>query len=120
MEARMQKLLVIVVATVCMASGLAAQDKPAGEMKDTEKNTAATKEERWHGRIQRSNKEKSMLTVTKGSIPKTVIYNSSTRWTQGSKKADPKAFTDGADVIVLGNYDQDGNLVASRIDLRKK
>lgn len=117
----MKRFFVILLAVVCTASVFAAQEKPAGETKTAKGDKAAApKEERWHGRIVSSNKDKSMLVVAKGSFRKSVVYNSSTKWTRGTKSADPSEFTDGADVIVLGTYDKDMNLVANRIDLRKK
>jgi hypothetical protein len=115
----MKKVLVILLAVVCTVSGIAAQEKTAGET-TAKKQDTAPKEERWHGTILRSDKSKSMLVVAKKMIEKTVLYNSSTKWTEGKKMADPNEFADGSEVIVLGNYDKDKNLVATRIDLRRK
>lgn len=108
----MRKFLVIlltVLLTVLLASvGLVAQEKKQG-----------AKEDRWSGIIQRSNKDASTLTVRRQNIEKTVVYDSSTKWTkEGSKPAEMSEFKDGSRVICMGKYDEKGRLMATRIDLR--
>ena len=112
----MRKVLVVLLAIVFAAVGLAAQEKMASEKK--EKKAAAGKQDRWSGYIVRSNKEKSTLTVKKGNVEKMVVYDSSTKWTQGEKTAEMSEFKDGARVICLGKWNDKGELVATRIDLR--
>ncbi len=114
----MRKVLVILLAAVFAAAGLTAQEKTAGEKK--EKKTAVEKEYRWSGYIVRSNKEKSTLTVKKGNAEKIVVYDSSTKWTEKSKPADPSLFKDGAEVICWGKYDKKGQLIARHIALRSR
>ena len=112
----MRKVLVILLAALVATAGLAAQEKMAGEKK--EKKAAAAKEDRWSGTIIRSNKEASTLTVGRGNLQKTVVYDSSTKWTKGTQSAEMDEFKDNTRVICMGKYDEKGRLVATRIDLR--
>jgi len=112
----MRKVLAILVAVVFAAVGLAAQEKGVGEKK--EKKSAAAKEARWRGYIVRQDKDKSILTVKEGNVERTVVYDSSTRWTKGKETADPSEFKDGVRVTCHGKYDDKGRLIATRIDLK--
>jgi hypothetical protein len=77
---------------------------------------------RWHGTIVRWSKDQSTLDVRKGTVTKTIHYDSSTKWTQTSggkvKPAEMSAFTEGSDVICVGKADDKGSFVATQIDLR--
>jgi len=77
---------------------------------------------RWHGVIVRWSKDQSTLDVRKGTITKTIHYDSSTKWTQTAggkvKSAEMSAFTEGSDVICIGKADEKGNFIATQIDLR--
>ncbi len=106
----MRRVWVVLLAVVFMAVGFAAQDKPADEKK------AAAKEDQWDGIIVMHSKEKSTVTVSNMGFEKTVVYDSSTKWTRGGKPADPKEFSDGTRVVCHGKYDKKGRLVASHID----
>ena len=87
---------------------------------------AKTKEARWEGRIARSSKADSNLTVRKsgGSVEKTCVYDSSTKWVSqehGSKKVndiDATQVKDGDRVICEGSWDKDGVLHATLISKR--
>lgn len=103
--------LLALVATIELAVPLAAQEK-------AEKAKAA-KEARWSGVIVRLNKDTSTLTVRKQHIEKIIHFDSSTKWTKGTQKADASQFTEGARVICLGKYEEKNEFVASRIDLRE-
>jgi len=76
---------------------------------------------RWHGIIVRINKDQSTLDVRKGNIEKKIHFDSSTKWTRGTKTIDMSEFKEGADVICLGTFEK-GNVVmnATRIDLRSQ
>ena len=91
---------------------------------DTEKAAAPKDELRWHGIIVRWSKDQSTLDVRKGSVTKTIHYDSSTQWTQAEggkvKPAEMSEFTEGSDVICLGKAGEKGSFVATRIDLRAK
>jgi hypothetical protein len=109
----MRKVLASLLVVLFVVVGLAAQEKAAGEKK---------KEVRWHGTIIRSDKEASTLTVRQrgGTIERVVHYTSATQWTKRNKPGgDPSEFKDGSRVICLGNYDEQKNFVATRIDLRE-
>lgn len=109
----MRKVLASLLIVLFAVIGLAAQEKAAGEKK---------KEVRWHGTIIRSDKEASTLTVRQrgGTIERVVHYSSATQWTKLNKPGgDPSEFKDGSRVICLGNYDENKEFVATRIDLRE-
>ncbi len=69
--------------------------------------------------IVRSNDKVSTLTVRKGHIEKIVHFESSTRWTEGTKDIDRSEIKDGDRVICLGKFNEKGELIATRVDKRK-
>jgi hypothetical protein len=87
---------------------------------------APAKETRWEGRVQRSDKDKSMLTVRKsgGNFEKTVVYDDSTKWVSqyhADKKVsdiDSSQVKDGDYVICKGTMGKDGILHATLISKR--
>ena len=89
-------------------------------------DAAKSKEARWEGRIVRSDKDKSTLTVRKsgGNAEKTVVYDGSTKWVSqyhADKKVndiDAGQVKDGDYVIAKGTYDKDGVLHATLISKR--
>ena len=86
----------------------------------------SAKGERVEGRIVRSNKDKSTLTVREGANgpEKTVHYDESTKWTSqyhGDKKAntiDAGQVKDGDYVICVGSKNDKGDFHASTISKR--
>jgi Ni/Co efflux regulator RcnB len=110
---------IVVLVLVLSLAALSATAQKAGEQEaKKEKKAAAAKEERWHGIIVRSNAANNTMTVRKGNIEKTVVWQATTKFTKdGNKPAEVEEFTDGSDVIVLGKYDEKARLVATRIDL---
>lgn len=86
----------------------------------------AKKESRVEGRIVRSDKDKSTLTVhvRDTEVDKTVVYDDSTKWTSqyhAEKKVniiDAGQVKDGDQVICLGSYDDKGELHAKTISKR--
>lgn len=83
------------------------------------------KEARWEGKIIRSSKDQSSLTVrNSGSIERTVVYDSSTKWVSqyhASKKVndiDASQVNDGDYVICKGTMSKDGILHATLISKR--
>jgi hypothetical protein len=111
----MKGVLLVLFAVVLAAGGCLAQEATAGK----ESASKAKKDEaRWHGVIVRHNDEKSTLDVRKGRIEKTVVFDSSTEWSDHSQPADRSAFKDGVDIIALGTWDEKGRLHAKFIDLR--
>jgi hypothetical protein len=87
---------------------------------------AKAKEDRWEGRIERSSKDDSSLTVRKegGTLERTVVYDSSTKWVSqyhADKKVndiDPSQVKDGDYVICRGTIGKDGKLHATLISKR--
>jgi hypothetical protein len=87
---------------------------------------AKAKEDRWEGRIVRSSKDQSSLTVRKegGPVEKTVVYDSSTKWVSQYhadakvNDIDPSQVKDGDYVICKGTIGQDGKLHATLISKR--
>jgi len=106
----MRKVVAVLVAVVfaLAAVGVAAQ----------EKKQKAAKEDRLSGMVEGIDKDASKMTVRKGNVRKTVIWNNDTKWTKGTDKAELEDFKDGDRVICMGKFDDKGNLVATRIDLR--
>jgi hypothetical protein len=86
----------------------------------------AAKEDRVEGRIVRSNKDKSTLTVRVGDLAaeRTVHYDASTKWTSkyhSEKKVntiDASQVKDGDYVICLGSYDDNKEFHATMISKR--
>ncbi len=82
------------------------------------------KEERVEGKVVRSNKDKSTLTVSGAVGNKTVHYDASTHWESqfhGDKKAnaiDASQVKDGDYVICVGSNDDKGEFHATRISKR--
>lgn len=114
----MNRVIVILLAAVFAVAGLTAQKATAQATQ--EKKTAAAKEARWHGRIVMMDKNLSTLEVRREGTMKTIYYDSSTKWTEGTKGAEMGEFKEGADVICLGTYDEKGKFHATRIDLRSR
>ncbi len=121
-----KKLLTIVIASLFLVGAslpMFGQEKA----KKTEKKAKKTeKKDRWEGVVQRSDKDKSTLTVRKmgSSIEKVIHYDSSTHWVSqehGSKKVndiDASQVKDGDRVIVLGTEGKDGfhaTLISKRL-----
>jgi hypothetical protein len=111
-------LLFALVLTFPLAVAVFAQD-PTAKSKES-------KEARWEGRVERSSKEQSSLTVRKagGTAEKTCVYDSSTKWVSqyhADKKVndiDPSQVKDGDYVICKGTPDKGGVLHASVISKR--
>ncbi len=113
---------VLYVLVVIFVSGYGSRVSVAQESK--EKAAAPQGELRWHGTVVRLSKDQSTLDVRKGTVTKTIHYDSSTQWTQTVgkevKPAEMSEFTEGADVICLGKAGENKSFVATRIDLRTK
>jgi len=114
----MRKLLAVLLVIAFTTVGVVAATQAEKATEKKEKKAAAAQEDRWSGMIQRSSKEAKTLTVRRGNIEKTVVYDDATKWTKDKEAADPNEFKDGSRVICLGKYDDKGRLVATRIDLR--
>ncbi len=110
----MKKVMIMLMAAIFASAGLTAQKAMAKE-----KGAAAAKELRWHGVIVRINKEGSNLDVRKGSVERKIHFDSSTKWTRGTKAADMTEFKEGSDVICIGTADEKGEFQATRVDLRR-
>jgi len=81
---------------------------------------AAPKQGRWHGVIIRWVKDTSTVTVRKGNNDRQIHYDTSTKWTQGTKGAEVSDFKEGSDVICIGTFDEKGRFIATRIDLQPR
>ena len=110
-------LLFAIALAFPLALAVFAQDPPA-KSKD--------KEARWEGRVERSSKEQSSLTVRKagGSAEKTCVYDSSTKWVSqyhADKKVndiDVSQVKDGDYVICKGTAEKAGVIHATLISKR--
>jgi hypothetical protein len=107
-------LLFVLLLTLPLAKAALAQD------------AAKAKEARWEGRVERSDKDKSQLTVRKsgGAVERTVVYDGSTKWVSqyhADKKVndiDATQVKDGDYVICKGTMGKDGILHATLISKR--
>jgi hypothetical protein len=108
-------MLFALVLTLSLAGAVFAQKAPA-----------KPKEARWEGRIERSDKAGSSLTVRKsgGSVEKTCVYDSSTKWVSqyhADKKVndiDASQVKDGDFVICKGTEEKAGVVHATLISKR--
>ncbi len=88
--------------------------------------SAKSKEARWEGRVERSSKDQSSLTVRKAgsSLEKTCVYDGSTKWVSqyhADKKVndiDVSQVKDGDYVICKGTSDSAGVIHATLISKR--
>jgi hypothetical protein len=111
-------LLFAMALTFPLAVAVFAQDPPA--------KAKESKEARWEGRVERSSKEQSSLTVRKagGSAEKTCVYDSSTKWVSqyhADKKVndiDVSQVKDGDYVICKGTAEKSGVIHATLISKR--
>jgi len=102
--------------------GTPSQDKPSGGGGAPSKGKPA----RWEGRVERSSKEQSSLTIRKsgGSVEMTCMYDSSTKWVSqyhADKKVndiDASEVKDGDYVICTGTADKGGVIHATLISRR--
>jgi hypothetical protein len=69
--------------------------------------------------LDRISKDASTLDVRRGTNEKKIYYDSSTKWTKGTKTIEMSEFKEGSDVICLGKADEKGEFHATRIDLRR-
>jgi len=112
----MLKKLVAVLFTAMLVLSLSATSLAQGQ----------AKQDRLEGRIIRSDKDKSNLTVRRLNTPNetTVSYDASTKWVSqyhGDKKVNTIAASevkDGDRVICLGSYDDKGIFHATTISKR--
>ena len=92
----------------------------------SQKAPAKPKAARWEGRVQRSSKEQSSLTVRKAgsTLEKACVYDSSTKWVSqyhGDKKVndiDASQVKDGDYVICRGTAEKAGEIHATLISKR--
>ena len=76
------------------------------------------KQSRVEGRVQVINKDKSEIVVQRGSSPRTVIYNSETKWTKLNKPGSMDDIKEGYRVICIGAINNQKQFVASQCDAR--
>jgi hypothetical protein len=87
---------------------------------------AKQKEARWEGRVERSSKEQSSLTVRQagGQLEKQCVYDSATKWvsqfhaSKEVKTIDPSEVKDGDYVICKGTAEKAGVIKATVISKR--
>jgi hypothetical protein len=91
-----------------------------------QKAPAKSKEARWEGRVERTSKEQSSLTVRQSGsqVEKTCVFDSSTKWVSqyhAAKKVndiDPAQVKEGDYVICKGTAEKAGVIKASLISKR--
>jgi len=115
----MRKIIAFVLVALFAAAALMTQAAMAQEEKPQTKAAPTKREQRWHGTIVRFDEKMSCMDVArKGGLPKTIYYDSSTKWTQGGKVIERSTLKEGsANVICLGNIDEKGHFLATRVDV---
>jgi hypothetical protein len=111
-------LLFALVLTFPLATAVFAQEAPA--------KSKVAKGARFEGRVERSSKEQSSLTIRQvgGTLEKTCVYDSSTKWVSqfhGDKKVndiDASQVKDGDYVICKGSPADPGTIHATLISKR--
>jgi len=113
----MRRVVSILLFAVFAVAGLALSKAVANGQ---EKAAAGPKLSRWHGTIVRIYKEKSTMDVRKGTLVKTIHFDSSTKWTEAGKVVDMSEFKEGSEVVCLGTYES-GSVVmnAKQINLHR-
>jgi hypothetical protein len=120
-EVTVRKMMVCLLLAVLAVAGYSVRATIAQETQPKATKATAPKQLRWHGIIIRWDKDKSVLTVRKGNADRQIHYNSSTKWTLGTKNVDMSEFKEGeSDVICTGTPDEKGQFIADRIDLRPR
>jgi hypothetical protein len=120
-EVVVRKMMVCLLLAVLAVAGYSARAASAQEAQEKPAKAAAPKPGRWHGVITRWDKDNSTLTVRKGNNDRQIHYTSSTKWTLGTKNIDMSQFKEGeSDVICTGTFDEKGQFIADRIDLRPR
>jgi hypothetical protein len=116
----MKKSCGLLILAAAMAIGLTSLRTMAQEAQ--QENSAQHPENRWDGRVVRINMDTSTLDVRKGHVPRTVHFDSSTKWTKtaGKKVVDisPSEVKVSDRVICLGKWNDKKEYWAERIDLR--
>jgi hypothetical protein len=112
MKLRLALLSLIVVGTIVASMPAAAKQA-----------AAVKKETKWQGTVVRIYKDSSKMDIRGGANPskdlRTVVFDSSTEWTNSGKPGQRDEVKEGSFVIVLGHIGEDGALHATRVDLRK-
>jgi len=115
----MRKIIAFVLVALFAAAAFMTRGAMAQEEKPQAKAAPTKHEQRWHGTIVRFDEKMSCMDVSrKGGLPKTIYYDSSTKWTQGGKIIERSTLKEGsANVICLGTLDEKGNFHATRVDV---
>ena len=114
------KRIIVLLLAVFLLAGFAAAGTWAQEKQEKEKTAAGAKEARWHGIITRVSTDQSYMDVRRGNVEKKIYFDSSTKWTEGKKPAEMSRFKQGVDVICLGQYNENKEFHATRIDLYRE
>ena len=82
------------------------------------KAATKSKEDRLSGRVQMISKDTSTITLRKGNVDRSVVYNDTTKFTMRNKPAKLEDVKEGRRLICMGKFDEKTRLVATRIDIR--
>ena len=109
------KILISLLAGVCILLSLAAMASPADQKR------TSTKEDRLIGTVHMIDKDTSTIIIRNGAVRRSVVYNAETKFTIQNK---PGGSIDdvivGRRAICLGTFDGKTLLVATRVDVRTK
>jgi hypothetical protein len=104
-------LLFGIVLSLTLTSQSTAQEKE-------KKPAAKVKEDRLSGMVQMIDKNTSTITLRKGNITRSVVYNNDTKFTKRNKPGSLDEVKEGRRLICMGKFDEKTRLVATRIDVR--
>jgi len=115
----MRKIIAFVLVALFAAAALMTQAAMAQEEKPQSKAAPTKREQRFHGTIVRFDEKMSSMDVArKGGLPKTIYFDSSTKWTQGGKIIERTTLKEGsANVVCFGTLDDKGHFNATRVDV---
>jgi hypothetical protein len=97
--------------------GLAIVAGPAGPLSGQEMR--ASSGDRLEGKVQKVDRQKSLILVIYKNVTRQVLYDESTRFTVQNQPGSLDAVKDGRPVICRGKFDWRNRLVAYRVDVRE-
>ena len=98
--------------------GLIVVAGPSGRLCGQETRTSSGY--RLEGKVQKVDRQKSIILVTYDKVTREVFYDESTRFTVHNQPGSLDAVKDGRPVICRGKFDWRNRLVALRVEVQEK
>ena len=106
------KLLFALIVGVVLAAG------PSAGLRGQETRTSSG--DRLEGKVQKVDREKSVIVVSYDKVTRQVLYDQSTRFTVLNQPGSLDAVKEGFPVICRGKFDRLDRLVAHRVEVQEK